>query len=73
MCGSLKVLLTDKVLIYVAMHKAAPEAVFLLSKEKKGPHLKTYKLNNNNKVIRNIKALAWGKKANKQKKISAML
>lgn len=55
------------------MHKAAPEAVFLLSKEKKGPHLKIYKLNNNNKVIKKLKSPGMGKKANKQKRFSAML
>lgn len=55
------------------MHKAAPEAVFLLSKEKKGPHLKIYKLDNNNKVIKKFKRIGMGKRANKQKGFSAML
>lgn len=35
LCGFFKELVTNKFLIYVAMHKTAPEAVFLLSKEKK--------------------------------------
>lgn len=69
MCGFFKLLLANKVLIYVAMHKAAPEAVFLLSKEKKGPHLKIYKLNNNNKVIKKLKSPGMGKKSKQTKKI----
>lgn len=51
------------------MRKAAPEAVFLLSKEEKGPHLKIYKLNNNNKVIKKFKSTSMGKESKQTKKI----
>lgn len=51
------------------MHKAAPEAVFLLSKEKKGPHLKIYKLDNNNKVIKKFKRIGMEEKSKQTKRI----
>lgn len=43
------------------------EAIFLLSKEKKGLHLKIYKVNNNNKVIRTFKSTGIEKKKNNNK------
>lgn len=51
------------------MHKTAPEAVFFLSKEKKRPHLKIYKLDNNNKVIKKFKRIGKGKKSRQTKRI----
>lgn len=47
--GFFKVLLTNKFWVYVVIQQS--EAIFLLSKEKQGPHLKTYKFNSN-KVIK---------------------
>lgn len=46
----------------------------MLSEEKKGPHLKIYKLKNNNKVIEKFKSTGMGKKKiNQQNRFSVML